>query len=381
MSGVLATGRRFRPRLAVSACALLLAQGGCSGTDVPPPTDAPPVVVWSELVPDDTTTRATYAGTVRSCLRTELGFPVGGRLVIRRVDVGDTVRRGDVLAALDDVELAQRVAAARAQVRSAQAQRDGRVRDRRRIAGLVQEQAVSRAELESASDARQAAQAALDAARARLTGVEQRRRDARLFAPFDGVIIATGADVGDVVAVGQPVLTVADPARLEVVIDLPPDRSASVRTGSAVQVIPELRPARTVAGSVARIAPRIDPLSRGLDVTVDIADDVPSTLAGGAGSDTPVLRSGSEVAVRMIDDSARRLRVPTRAIGADGTHVWLLDRTTSPARVRKVPVRVSPDGSAPATDELSAGDQVVVAGLDELQDGQAVTPAGKGLGR
>jgi len=369
--------RSTRPRFDALAFAALLMLGGCSQRDEPPAT-VPPMVVWSELALDDTADSATYAGAVRSRVRTELGFPSGGRLVMRDGDVGDTVRRGDVLATLDDVELAQRVAAARAEVRSAEAQRDGRARDQERIAGLVRQQAVSRAELESAIDDRQAAEAALDAARAHLAGALQRRRDARLVAPFDGVITATGADVGDVVAVGQPVLTVADPARLEVLIDLPSDRSGAVRIGSPVQVIPELRPARIVAGSVARIAPRIDPLSRGLDVTIDIADSVPSAMTDGAGDDTPVIRSGSEVAVRLIDDTARRLRVPKRAVSADGTQVWVLDRSISPVRVRAVPVRVPPDGLLPPTLALAAGDEVVVAGLGDLQDGQAVTPARRG---
>ena len=358
--------RRSCARLAApGALALSAWLGAC---DAEPVVEAaPPTVAWTALRAHAGATGEARPGIVRSASRTELGFEAGGRLVSRAVDVGDAVAQGDELAALDGSELELRVASAEADVQSAAARRDGAVRDEARIEGLAEDEAVARAQVESAADERQAAEAALDLARAQLAAARRRRADARLVAPFDGVIVAADADVGDTVAPGQAVLGVADPARLEVVVDVPPSRAASIRTGAPATVVPELRPAGRIDAAVTRIAPLADPVTRGIRITV--------ALAGDTGS----VRPGSEVEVSFPDGEAPRVRVPERAVVRDAgertDRVWTLDRSASPARVRAVDVAVPASGLVPIAPDLGPGAEVVVSGAALLVDGQSVTPA------
>jgi RND family efflux transporter MFP subunit len=228
---------------------------------------------------------------------------VGSRITaaVRRVeaDVGDRVRRGQLLAQLDDRDLAARrgvagaqqevlarnIEAARASLAKAQADLALARSKHRRDAELMRSGFVSHAALESSEAALHAAEANLDNARhvlaARLvernsTGQELRYAEAllsyaRITSPIDGVVIQRTAEAGDTVVPGGSLFRLADPATLWIAAFVDEALFGHVRLGQPANI--RLRSGETYAGKVARIARQSDAASRELEV--DVAFDSP----------------------------------------------------------------------------------------------------------
>jgi HlyD family secretion protein len=181
-------------------------------------------------------------GTVEARRSWMVGPTVAGRVLSVRVDVGDVVRAGQLLAEMDPVDLDQRLAAldaalaratstqaaAQAQVTDAGARRELAAINAKRNQDLASQNFISPGALEGRLQEKTSADAALQAAQANLIGtsqditrqkaeraaLQQQRGNVRLLAPADGVVTNRDAEAGSTVVAGQPVLRLIDPASL-----------------------------------------------------------------------------------------------------------------------------------------------------------------------
>src|SRR5690606_37245181 len=232
---------------------------GCGGE---PAAEAPrPVLVMHPEAGGDAA-GLSLAGEVRAREESPLAFRVGGKLVRRTVDVGDRVRRGQLLAELDPGDLSLQAQAAQAQLAAAEGQLQRASADRERYAALADEQLVSR----SARDAQEAAYAAAlgqaRAARAELEAAHNQVAYSQLRAPADGVVAERHAEAGQVVAAGQPVFTLAADGPREVAIALPESRIDAFAVGRAAEVELWSAPGQRLRARVREIAPAADPQTR-----------------------------------------------------------------------------------------------------------------------
>jgi membrane fusion protein, multidrug efflux system len=170
-----------------------------------------------------------YAGTVQSRYEVDQAFRVSGKVVQRKVDVGQTVREGDVLAVLDDKDYRLAEGAARQQWHAAVTQARQAESDRQRLNDLKSDGSVSAADDERAHSAAQTAQAAAEAQERQLELATNRLSYTVLRASRSGVVTAVRLEVGQMVAEGQPVVAIADPAAAEIVVDVPEDRLVSFK--------------------------------------------------------------------------------------------------------------------------------------------------------
>src|SRR5688572_20795396 len=176
--------RRRLSSLAVLTLAVTLVTA-CSHENAPDEA-ARPVLVTHPTASAHTAT--AFAGEVRAREESPLSFRVGGKLVERKVDVGDHVRAGQVLAVLDPGDLQAQARAAQAQLIAAQAEL-GRARaDQVRFDKLAKDQLVSRSTLDAQNAAAEAAQGQVNAARANLEVARNQAAYSQLRAPRDGVI-------------------------------------------------------------------------------------------------------------------------------------------------------------------------------------------------
>jgi RND family efflux transporter MFP subunit len=317
--------------------------------------------VLSTLVEPVRSGSAIAIGTVEPRFKTDLGFSVLGHLIARPVNVGDLVEAGQTVAAIDPAALELAVRSATAEVSKSQAQLTNAGATEERQQKLMTTDATTKATLESAENARAAAQASVVRAQANLTKARDQLGYAQLKSDFAGVITAVGAEVGQVASPGQSVVTVARPDIREAVVDIGADFPVPLRTGLPFTVSLQLEPTIHVEGQVREIAPLADAATRSRRVRI-ILNNPPETF-----------RLGTTVTAAVNGGHDSVLRVPASAIIAeDGeSFVWIVDATTSTVSLHKIEI-ASDEGGIRVTGGLSAGARVVTAGIHSLEEGQQV---------
>lgn len=347
-----------------SLLAISLILSGCAGEDA---AEAAPRPVLVTRPGASATGTVGFAGEVRARAESVLAFRVGGKLVARHVDVGDTVPRGALLAELDPGDLRLQAGAISAQLNAARAELQRAAAERDRFASLAGDQLVSRSALDAAESAHAAAAGQVRALQAQLDVARNQAAYAQLRTPAAGAIAARHAEVGQVVAAGQPVFTLAAEAGRDVVISIPEGRVDDITVGMPVEVELWSAPGRRFQGTVREVAPVADPVTRTWQARIALRGDAADAVALGQTAQVFVPR----------EDAAAGLSVPLAAVqrgdGGD-TSVWVVDPATG--AVHLVPVDLGPFGSerVPVRDGLAPDALVVAAGGHLLREGQRVRP-------
>jgi len=286
------------------------------------------------------------------------------------VDIGDRVRRGQVLARLDAPEVEQQLAAARADLQTARANQHLASTTAARWSSLLAEAVVSR----QAADEKQADLAAktaiTGAAQANVARLQTLTGFTRLVAPFDGVVTSRSAEIGALVSAGgastAPLFTIADISRIRAGVRVPQLTSPQIRPGmEAILTLPEY-PGRRFTATTTRTAGAVDPGSGTVLVEVE-ADN--ADLA---------LKPGSYVQVRFsLDAAVDIVTLPPSALimGGDGPRVALID---SAGTVVLRPVTLGRDRGkvVDIVAGLTSSDAVINNPPDSLQTGDLVRVAG-----
>jgi RND family efflux transporter MFP subunit len=171
-----------------------------------------------------------YPGTVQARHEVDQAFRVGGKVVARRIDVGQIVREGDVLAVLDDTDYRLAEEAVRQQLIASTTQARQAEADRRRNEALIGDGAVSTSDDEQTRSGARRAQASAEAEARKLELARNRLKYTVLRASRSGVVTAVRVEIGQVVAEGQPVVSIANPGEAEIVVDVPEDHLAWFNT-------------------------------------------------------------------------------------------------------------------------------------------------------
>lgn len=332
-------------------------------TLTPACAEEPARPVVSEIVTGSAIASRDFPGVIAAEVETTLGFQTAGRIETRPVSLGDAVTAGQVLATLDQVTLAEDVAAAEAGLRAARASADFAAQSLVRAQELNRRGVAPQATLEAAEAKAAAAKASVASARADLTRAQDAERFGRLTAPAAGVVSLILAEPGTVVTPGTPVLRLATAAGREAVIDVP-DEMLSVLPKDARFTI-ETRGDGTLstAGHLRLIEPVADASTRAHRLRISLAD-------GGH-----AFRLGTLVTARLDLPEAPLLTLPASAILTDGdpARVWRLgpDR-----RAEAVPVTLGQrlDDRVVITSGLAPGDEVVIRGIRSLTPGQLLGP-------
>lgn len=327
-------------------------------------TSGVPRPVVSQIVQPGAAFARAFTGTVVARTQISLAFQTFGRVSERRVTVGDTVTKGQVLARLDPYTLDEDVAAAEAALSTAQAQQVTAVNALDRARALQTRGVASTARLEDAQRALTAADAAVASATADLARATDARGYSELVAPMDGVIVSTDAEVGAVVSAGTPVMVLASTSENEAVIDLPEGLLSMLSIGDSFEV--SLRGGNTppVAGALRLVQPVVDAASRTRRVHLTLIDP------------PPAYRIGSLVRAQPTAlDRTALFTLPHSAIRREGeaASVWRVDPASR--AVTLVPVTLDPQDvgdRAAITQGLTAGDEIVTRGVHSLTEGQIV---------
>ena len=213
--------------LVIVAIPIVAILSGCSHEPPPEPLRAVRTV---EIRYDSAQKTDRYFGSVQSRYEVDQGFRVSGKVVSRKVDVGQKVRQGDVIAVLDDTDYKLAVEAAQQQLAAAEAQARQAESDRKRLNALKADGSVSPSDEEKAQSNAQTTHATAEAEARKLELARNRLQYTALRASQDGVVTTVKFEVGQVVAEGQPVVSIAKEAEPEIVVNVPEDDLAAFKT-------------------------------------------------------------------------------------------------------------------------------------------------------
>ena len=198
----------------------------CACSPDQPSVQAPRPVRTVEISYDNARDISRYVGTVQSRHEVDQAFRVGGKVAQRKVEVGQFVREGDILAVLDDSDYRLAEEASRQQWTVAVEQTRQADSDRQRLTDLKADGSVSAADAERAHTNAQTAHATAEAEARKLELARNRLKYTMLRASRSGVVTAVRFEAGQVVPERQPVVSIANPDEAEIVIDVPEDQLA-----------------------------------------------------------------------------------------------------------------------------------------------------------
>jgi RND family efflux transporter MFP subunit len=350
--------RRFL-LIAGSLAAALLA-GGCSKPTAEDPRLKPQSVEVFEAKAAEPDSRS-FTGTVAARIQSDLGFRVGGKLQERFVDIGQRVRKGELLMRLDPADLNLSLAAQQANVEAARAGYVQAKADEERSARLVKTGAVSLQGHDQARAALDSSKAQLEAAEAQAEVTRNSSEYSALVADGDGVIVATLAEPGQVVAAGQTVIQLAHDGPREALIHLPEGVRPDLETVASARLYGQEQTHRAVLRQRSDAA---DPASRTFEARY--------VLEGTAAS-APL---GSTVTVKLAGNNhsvSQSVMVPVGAVHdrGDGAGVWVVNGK-SEVSFRLVTVASVGREAIVVSRGIDAGEMVVALGAHLLHEGQAV---------
>ncbi len=302
-----------------------------------------------------------YSGEVRGRYESQLAFQVTGKITKRNIELGSTVKAGDVLMQLDPRDLRQTVINTSAQVYSAESQLKLAESNLRRYRQLYAQNAISRAQLDQYENAYELAQAAVQQAAAQYAQGSNQLDYSLLHADKDGVISAITAEAGQVVSAGQTVITIVQDGEREIEINVPENRVEEIRNASQFTVTFWALPQVAVTGKLREIAPMADTITRTYKVRISLSNPPPQIKLGMTAS---VSLSGSGSPIEVM--------VPLSAIYQTNTTpcVWVINDHT--ATLRPVQVGSFGNGQVQILGGLKPGDTIVTAGVHKLCEGQTV---------
>ena len=342
------------------AFAMLLVLAGCEANTAPAAKTERPVQVQRVAFESENAPRE-FVGVVRARYETDLGFRVAGKMVARLVNVGDRVRAGDVVARLDPQDLKLQVQSAEAELSAAESNLAQAAADHERYTALRTRGYASVADFDRKKWAKDEAEGRLERAKRALDLAGNQLDYTDLKANADGVITATLAEAGQVVAIGQAVARLAHRGEKEAVVALPETWLGEARKSNARVTLWSDRD-RSFNATLRELSPQADPASRtyAARFTVKDADD---TVAFGM--------TATVTLTRATDAPVARLPLSAILNRGTGPMVYLVDEAGALVQ-RPVTVASFTEDTALVTSGLNAGDRIVTLGVQKLEAGLKV---------
>lgn len=338
---------------------LTLALGACS-KQTPAPLSERTAPAELAALPRQTLSLTPVAdevqldGVIEALNQATVSAQTSGRVLELPVDVGDWVKKGDLILRLTSVEQKARAAGAQAQFAEAQAQYN-------RMQDMLSKKLIAQADFDKAA-------ATFKSAQARRQEADEGAANTALYAPYSGVVVSRHIKVGETVAPGTPLLTGLSLEQLRVQVDVPQRHIASLRQYRTARLV--LAEGKSLTSQDLRIPPSADANSHSFKVLVNL----PSSDLG--------LAPGTLVKIAFSLGQSQQLQVPTAAIAQRGelAGVYLITaggldlhwvRLGSPSMAKSVSVLA---GLAPG--DTIALDPVAAAAVYKRLHGEAAAQVG-----
>ena len=305
------------------------------------------------------------AGTIEARDYYAASFRDGGRITEVLVNAGDRVAAGQPLARIDPTQAAASFTAARAQLDGAEAALLQAEQNYDRLATLLDRGTATRAEVDTATQTRISAMAARDQAQAALDKAQTALADTVLTAKEPAIVTAREAEVGQVVAAGTPVLSLAVAGDMVVEFLAPDGPPIEDYLGQTIDVTLMDDPKLHLTAVLDEVSPVVDTSTATVSVSATLTGDLPDMILLGE----PVI---GKLEIAGQDGTI----VPWTALTstAQGQAVWTVDGAD---QVHLTPVQVAEflDDSVVLTGGVADGTRIVAGGSHLLYEGRLVAGA------
>lgn len=286
---------------------------------------------------------ATYTSTVQSFVKNNIAPQMSGRIAKINVEIGDAVKKGQVLAEMDRTQLLQ-----------AQLQLQNQEVEMQRLKALYEAGALSKSDYESM-------ELSFNVAKSQVANLEE---NTILCSPVDGVVTARNYDAGDMYAMSAPIYVVEQIKPVKLLVGISESDYTKVKKGDAVVVKADALPELTFYGKVEKIYPTVDAATRTFTVEVVVANNYTT------------LRPGMFARVTVDFGSNNSVVIPDVAVvkqqGSGERFVYVLNQDNT-VTYQKVVLGRRMGAEYEVLEGLSDGDKVVVGGQIRLKDGIKVT--------
>jgi RND family efflux transporter MFP subunit len=342
---------------------------GCDEEQVPEKTVVRPV---RAMKVSDTAAfqRRTFSGQAKATKELDLGFNVSGPLVEFPANVGDEVKKGDLLARIDPAPFNAEVKRAQATLNGAAATRKNAQLQRDRDKTLFDKGHVAKARLDQTEAKLSETIADVGAADAVLGRARLDLQYTYLRAPFTGIVVQTYVENFESVQIKQPAIRLVDASRIEMVVDIPESLISIVPRAKDLVVAFDAFPDLEVPAQIKEIGTEASETTRTYPVTLIMEQPtgvrVLPGMAGKAYSKSPIAAA----------ESGAGLEIPVSAVltgaEAEKTYVWVIDESTLSVQKRAVTPGPLTDRGIKITAGLQPGEWIATAGVHSLKDGQKV---------
>jgi RND family efflux transporter MFP subunit len=346
-----------------AACCVPLALLAACGQEATKTGEVRPVrtmVVDPKPIDDD----RQAVGEIKARQESDLGFRISGKVISRAVEVGVSVKKGDLLARLDEQDYQNKLRSAEADVAAAAAVLAEAQGAEGRLRQLLSTGVTTRANYDAALKNLRSGEAKLDSAKAALALAKDQLGYSELHAEFDGIVTAIGAEPGQVVNIGQMIVRLAQPGDKDAVFAIAESAFRGRPESERPEIIVTLlsNPNISADGVAREISPVADPATRTYQVKVTLKNPPEQ------------MRFGSSVMGRLNATTAPVVVVPGSALfdKSGKPAVWVYQPATTSVALKPVAVARYETDRVVISEGLVKGDVVVTAGVNRLREGQKV---------
>lgn len=354
-----ASGRRWLQTAVLLALPAVLA--GCRSDTETAQSQPRPVrtVVAEKRV---AITPVTLTGRIEADDEVSLAFRISGRVLERNVNVGDSVKAGQLLARLEPQNELNSLRAAQANLEAARGQLTQARNHFERQDTLLKQGWTTRALHDDAAQALQTTLSRVDAAEAQLRLAQDQVSFTELKADAPGVVTAVGPNAGEVAQTGQMIAKLARKDGRDAVFDAPAQLIRSAPRNPEVIVSLADDPSVVARGRIRELAPQADPVTRTFEVKVGLT------------SPPAAMRLGATVNGRIEQEALASFEIPATALTEFNRQpaVWIVDPKSYEVSIRNVEVQRFDQAVIAVSGGLNVGDIIVTAGVQALHPGQTV---------
>lgn len=334
------------------------------GCEKPIETAPPPRPALVMIASDAATNESMIlVGEIKSRYESNQGFRINGKIIERKVELGQQVKKGQLLARIDPNDTQLNLLASNADVKSAEASLALANVELERQQKLIEKKFISQSALDVKEAEVKTATARLQQAKAQAAASNNQNIYTDLKADRDGIITQIQAEPGQVVTAGERVAQIADTSNLEVLVAVPESRIKNVKMNDPVTVKLWASSQKSYQGHVREIAPMASDATRAFDVRIAL----PETDAA--------LKMGMTAGVQFLAENNAAIVVPNSALTQiDGkSSVWVID-SQGVANPRTVTAGEFTENGVRISTGLNQGEMVAIAGVHTLIKGQKVVP-------
>lgn len=347
---------------------LLLSLVSCTEVKhAPEPAIRP--ISWVQAEPSSFTQIRRLSGTIQPVEATNLSFEVGGKIRTIEVDLGDNIRKGQIIAKLDQRTYRLSLQSAQANLQQAQSSLSEAQNEFNRYQELIEKGLVSASGFDNVKAAYESAQSAVNIAQAQLDIARKDLADTELEAPYDGTVTKRLAEPSMQVSPGQAVFEIEGTDGLEVKVMVPETIISRLNKEVAVEVSFPALPGITNTGTITELGSRAES-ANAFPVNVFVLNP-PKELRAGMTAEVDFSFEGTG----RTGYSGDIFRLPIAAIvpgQGQSSFVFVFDPATQKVSKRQVQTENIYDNQILVSTGLQSGEIVATAGVNYLQDGQTV---------